>query len=201
MHICLPIQVAIFMYVYEYACVYMHFLSCFYTKLNLSISLFSDSFSDSEKPGSHSPQHICSFVQCKDAPRVLPFFPLLSSSLLCFLRHRMHHCPTECDIPSLPCTHQIPLPLPTHLLRHCYLSPGWKGAGRWEMKGREDHYAFPLMDGFESLPNIFHNTHAFVFNEQIFLLYPLTFLYSLSITYFSPRLLSQLGIKLLPWRK
>ena len=129
------------------------------------------------------------------------WIPLLSSSLLCFLRHRTHHCPTECDIPSLPCTHQIPLPLPTHLLRHCYLSPGWKGAGRWEMKGREDHYAFPLMDGFETLPNVFHNTHAFVFNEQIFLLYPLTFLYSLSITYFSPRLLSQLGIKLLPWRK
>ena len=30
--------------------------------------------------------------------------------------------------------------------------------------------------------------YAFVFNEQIFLLSPLTFLYSLSITYFSPRL-------------
>lgn len=73
---------------------------------------------------------------------VLSFFPLLSSSLLCFVRHSTHHCPPLCDIPSLHChfsypcsrSHQIPLPLPTHLLRCCCLSPGWKGTGRWEGK-------------------------------------------------------------------
>lgn len=86
-------------------------------------------------------------------------------------------------------THQIPLPLPTQLLRCCYLSLSrMERSRKVGSEGREDHYAFSLMDGFETLPNVFHNTYAFVFNEQIFLLYPLAFLYSLSIPYFSPRL-------------
>ena len=44
------------------------------------------------------------------------------------------------------------------------------------------------MDGFGELPNAFHNTYAFVLNEQIFLLHALPSLYSLSITCLSPRL-------------
>ena len=39
---------------------------------------------------------------------VLSSFPLLSSSLLRFLRHSAHHCPSLCNIPSLHCGFSYP---------------------------------------------------------------------------------------------
>lgn len=105
---------------------------------------------------------ICS--GCKGAPRVLPFFLcLIRSTLLPQTPHApLPHCmrhPLPTLPPSCPCctpTTKYPsLPLPTHLLRRCYL-PRCKEqeGGKWR-EGRS-LCLFPLMDGFETLPNVYH---------------------------------------------
>lgn len=110
-------------------------------QISFPISLFSNSFSDSEKPGSHSPQHIYPFFQYKDSPK------RSHSSLCC---HPLYSASSDTADTSAPlyvtsppytatsATHAAALtkyhPFPTHLLRCCCLSPGWKGTGRWEGK-------------------------------------------------------------------
>lgn len=118
-------------------------------------------------------QHICSFVQCR-APRVLPFFPLLSSTLLCFLRHHTRttaYCMRH-PLPTLPsaagaASHsQIPLPLPTpSLRRYCSLSR-LERSRKVGNEGRKITYLpFHWWMGLR-LSQMFTTTHAFVFNKD-----------------------------------
>ena len=104
------ICIYVYQYMYHYLCMCMnmHVFTCtschafIPNQISFSISLFSDSFSDSEKPGSHSPQQIYSFVQCKDSPKcsaILPSALILST--------------------PLPQTQRIPLP---HSMRHPLLT-------------------------------------------------------------------------------
>ena len=144
-------NICIYVYPYMYyLCMHMnvHVFTCtschafMPNQISFPISLFSNSFSDSENLALILHNMYTHFFSIRTLLNILSFFSLLSSSLPCFRRHSTHHCPPLCDIRSLychfsypcSCSHQIPPPLPTHLLRCCCLSPGWQGTGRWEGK-------------------------------------------------------------------
>ena len=170
------------MYAYECACVYMHFLSCFYAKSNLlSYFLVFKFLLRQWEPGFHSPQHVYSLFQYKDSPKRSVI--LLSAVILSTLFPQTQHTPLPPSMWHLLLI--LPLQLPMQLLSpNTPASPhpppkmllSLSRMARDRKVGREeDHWAFSLMD--LRIVRMFPTTrmHLCLMNKSFFSLHLLSF--------------------------